>query len=137
MEVLTKKKSECFIIAEVGLNHNGNYQMAVDSVIAAAKAGANAVKFQNFLTEDFLSDKSILHTYKNGDQEITEPLFDICKRSEFKVEWLPKLIHICDELNVVFLSTPTSKNGVDDLIQNGVKYIKNGSDYLTHLPLLK
>ena len=74
-----KKKgfNKTFIIAEIGLNHNGNYDLAKDSVIAAAKAGADAVKFQNFLTEDFLSDKSILHTYKNAGKEITEPLFDI------------------------------------------------------------
>jgi len=127
----------CFIIAEIGLNHNGDYQLAVDSVIAASKAGADAVKFQNFKTEDFLSDKSILHTYKSGGKEITEPLFDICKRSEFKLEWLPKLIELCNDLGVVFLSTPTSENGVDDLISHGVKYIKNGSDYLSHIPLLK
>ena len=127
----------CFIIAEIGLNHNGDFQLAKDSVVAAARAGASAVKFQNFLTEDFLSDCSILHTYKDGDVEITEPLFDICKRSEFKREWLPELMELCDELGVVFLSTPTSEQGVDDLIEQGVAYIKNGSDYLSHTPLLK
>jgi len=89
------------------------------------------------LTEDFLSDRSILHTYKDGEKEITEPLFDICKRSEFKTDWLPDLIRICNDLGVVFLSTPTSEDGVDDLISHGVRYIKNGSDYLSHIPLLK
>jgi N-acetylneuraminate synthase/N,N'-diacetyllegionaminate synthase len=127
----------CFIIAEIGLNHNGDYQLAKESVIAAAKSGADAVKFQNFLTEDFLSDKSILHTYKDGNNEITESLFDICKRSEFKKEWLPSLFKLCEDLGIIFLSTPTSESGVDDLISHGVKYIKNGSDYLSHLPLLK
>jgi N,N'-diacetyllegionaminate synthase len=130
-------QEQVLIIAEIGLNHNGNYQLAKESIISAAEAGADAVKFQNFVTEDFLTDKKILHTYKNGNVEVTEPLFDICKRSEFKAEWLPKLINLCDERGVIFLSTPTSEGGVDDLINHGVKYIKNGSDYLTHLPLLK
>jgi len=127
----------CYIIAEIGLNHNGNYELAKKSVIAAAKSGANAVKFQNFETEDFLSDKSILHTYKNNNKEITESLFDICKRSEFKKEWLPRLFKLCNELKVDFLSTPTSETGVNDLINFGVKYIKNGSDYLSNIPLIK
>ncbi len=129
--------NKTFIIAEVGLNHNGSYDLAKKSIISAAKAGADAVKFQNFLTEDFLSDKSILHTYKNGGKEITEPLFDICKRSEFKIDWLPKLIKLCQKLDIIFLSTPTSMQGVDDLIKHGVKFIKNGSDYLSHIPLIK
>lgn len=131
------KQAECFIIAEIGLNHNGDFQLAYDSVVAAAEAGATAVKFQNFLTEDFLTDRTILHTYKNGDESITEPLFDICKRSEFKSEWIPELKQLCDKLGVIFMSTPTSEKGVDDLMDNGVKYLKNGSDYLSHIPLLK
>ena len=135
--MLINQDAACLIIAEIGLNHNGNYELAKKSIIAAAKAGADAVKFQNFLTEDFLSDRSILHTYKVGDKEIIEPLFDICKRSEFKLEWMSDLIHTCDELGIIFLSTPTSESGVDDLIKHGVKYIKNGSDYLSHLPLLE
>jgi len=130
-------KDKCFIIAEVGLNHNGDYGLARDSIIAASEAGADAVKFQNFRTEDFLSDRSILHTYKDRGKVVTEPLFDICKRSEFRAEWLPDLNELCDELGIVFLSTPTSENGVDDLISCGVRFIKNGSDYLSHIPLLK
>ena len=135
--MLVNQNSACVIIAEIGLNHNGDYQLAKDSIIAAEKSGATAVKFQNFVTEDFLSDRSILHTYRDGDKEITEPLFDICKRSEFKKEWLPSLIELSDSLGIIFLSTPTSESGVDDLIECGVKYIKNGSDYLSHIPLLK
>ena len=126
-----------FIIAEIGLNHNGIYRLAKESIIVAAKAGADAVKFQNFKTEDFLKDRNILHTYKDQGKKVTEPLFDICKRSEFKKEWIPKLMKLCKKLGITFLSTPTSESGVDDLISNGVKCIKNGSDYLTHIPLLK
>lgn len=135
--MLVNKNTPCLIIAEIGLNHNGDYQLAYDSVLAAAEAGASAVKFQNFVTEDFLTDKSILHTYKNGDTEITEPLYDICKRSEFKSEWIKPIKQLCDELDIIFTSTPTSEQGVDDLVLNGIKIIKNGSDYLTHIPLLK
>ena len=48
--------SKCLIIAEIGLNHNGDHQSACDSVVAAVNSGADAVKFQNFKTEDFLTD---------------------------------------------------------------------------------
>ncbi|MDC3293774.1 N-acetylneuraminate synthase family protein [Alphaproteobacteria bacterium] len=133
MNIQNRKESSCFIIAEIGLNHNGDFQLAKSSIEAAAAAGADAVKFQNFKTEDFLGDKSILHTYKDGDHEIVEPLFDICKRSEFQSIWFPELIALSAKLGVKFLSTPTSTDGIDELLRYGVEYLKNGSDYLTHL----
>jgi len=129
--------SPCFVIAEIGLNHNGDFELACKSVEAAAQAGVDAVKFQNFETEDFLTDRSYLYTYKSQGKEIKEPLFDICKRSEFKREWFPDLSRLCDKLGVVFISTPTSEKGVDDLIEFHIPMLKNGSDYLTHIPLIE
>jgi len=59
---LEKDSSGFFIIAEVGLNHNGDFGLAVKSIAAAAKAGVDAVKFQNYRTEDFLFDRSLTYT---------------------------------------------------------------------------
>lgn len=132
-----KENRRVFIIAEVGLNHNGNIDLAVKSIEEAAKAGADAVKFQNYRTEDFIFDRSLTYTYLSQGKEVTESMWDLCKRCETKREWLPPLKKICDTLSVEFMSTPTSESGVDDLIDVGVNKIKNGSDYLTHLPLLK
>ena len=127
----------CLIIAEVGLNHNGDYELAAKSVLAAAKAGANAVKFQNFVTEDFLTDRTMTYTYTSQGVEITESFFDLCKRNEFKREWIQPLTDLCNQLGIEFMSTPTSQIGVDDLVDAGCKTVKNGSDYITHIPLLR
>jgi N,N'-diacetyllegionaminate synthase len=132
-----KNNKGVFIIAEIGLNHNGDFDLAVESVKAAAETGADAVKFQNYKTEDFIFDKSLMFTYRSGGKEIIESMWDICKRCEMKIEWLPKLKKLCDELGVTFLSTPTSESGVKDLVDIGVPILKNGSDYLTHLQLLR
>lgn len=134
---LEKDSSGIFIIAEVGLNHNGDFALAVKSIEAAAEAGADAVKFQNYRTEDFLFDRSLTYTYLSKGKEVTESMWDICKRCEMKIEWLPKLKKLCDGLGVTFLSTPTSESGVKDLVDIGVPMLKNGSDYLTHLQLLR
>ena len=130
-------KKSTMIIAEIGLNHNGDYEQARQMVIAAAEAGVNAVKFQNFRTEDFLSDRSMTFTYQSAGETVTEPFFDMCKRNEFNSEWLPDLVALSKKLGVEFLSTPTSLEGIADLVKVGCSYIKNGSDYLTHIPLLR
>lgn len=127
----------CFIIAEIGINHNGSLELAKKMIRVAAEVGADAVKFQNFKTEDFLSDRKLTITYKSWGRQVTEPLWDVCKRSEFRREWIPELKQLCDCLGVEFFSTPTSERGVDDLINAGVRILKNGSDYLTHIPLLR
>ena len=55
--------TKAFLVAEIGINHNGDISLAEDMICAAAEAGADAVKFQNYRTEDFLSDRNLLYTY--------------------------------------------------------------------------
>jgi N,N'-diacetyllegionaminate synthase len=126
-----------FLIAEIGLNHNGSYELATQSIEAAAKAGADAVKFQNYRTEDFLSDRTLTYTYISEGRTVTESQWDMFKRCEPPAEWLPRLMTFCEERGIVFFSTPTSQEGVDDLMKVKVAVLKNGSDYLTNLPLLE
>ncbi|MCH8282372.1 MAG: N-acetylneuraminate synthase family protein [Chloroflexi bacterium] len=127
----------CFLVAEIGINHNGDLELAKETVAAAAQAGADAVKFQNFRTEDFLSDRNLTYTYKNQGREITESQWDMFKRCEPPPEWWPDIKEQCDSLGIVFFSTPTSERGVDELVEVGAPLLKNGSDYLTHTPLLE
>ena len=132
-----REDKKAYIIAEIGLNHNGELQMAKDMITAAAKAGADAVKFQNWKAEDFIVDRSETVTYTSQRKEVTESFFDLCKRNEMKSGWIPILKDYCLDLRTDFISTPTTNEGVDDLINEGIKVIKNGSDYLGHIPLLK
>ncbi len=57
-------KSKTYIIAEIGNNHNGKYSLAKKSIIAAANCGANAVKFQSYSSEEFMSNKNLVYKYK-------------------------------------------------------------------------
>ena len=127
----------CFVAAEVGLNHNGRFDLALASVEAAAAAGADGVKFQNYRTEDFLSDKALTYTYVSNGRTVVESQWDMFKRFEPPSDWWLPLKRRCEELGVVFFSTPTSKDRVDELVRLGVGLLKNGSDYLTNVELLE
>ena len=126
-----------FLIAEIGINHNGDMALAEEMIRAAADAGADAVKFQNYRTEDFLSDRTLTYTYTSQGQEITEPQFDMFKRCELFRADLGRLKKCCDSAGVEFFSTPTGCDGIEDLRETGAAWLKNGSDYLGHLPLIR
>lgn len=126
-----------FIIAEVGINHNGDMELARKHIEAAHRAGADAVKFQNYRTEDFLSDDSLEYTYSNQGQEITESQFAMFKRCELSRDDLKMLAAYSKELGLQFVSTPTNAAGVADLVETNAVMLKNGSDYLQHLPLIE
>ncbi len=77
---IENKNKHVFIIAEVGINHNGDLALAIKSIEAAAKAGADAVKFQNYAAVDFLIDKSLIYNYLSRGKKVTESMWDLCKR---------------------------------------------------------
>lgn len=126
-----------FIIAEVGVNHNGDLDLARRSIDAAAAAGADAVKFQNFRADDFIADRNLEYTYRSQGEVITERQYDMFRRLELDRDALAELKSRCDDNGVVFFSTPTSQEGIADLTAIDTPLLKNGSDYLTHLPLIR
>jgi len=127
----------CFIAAEIGINHNGDLTLAHRLIDAAAEAGADGVKFQNYRTEDFISDRSLTYAYASQEEIIVESQYDMFKRRELPPEALFELRGHCDHRELLFFSTPTSEIGVKDLIRAGALLLKNGSDYLVHLPLIR
>jgi N-acetylneuraminate synthase/N,N'-diacetyllegionaminate synthase len=127
----------CFVAAEVGLNHNGDLELAHRSIDAAADAGADAVKFQNFRTEDFVSDREVTYEYVSQGETVVEAQYDMFKRYELPESAWVELKRHCDDRGVVFFSTPTSEAGIDQLVRIGAPLLKNGSDYLVHLPMVR
>ncbi len=126
-----------YLVAEIGINHNGNLDLARRTIRAAAEAGADAVKFQNYRTEDFISDRSLRYRYVSQGREVEEPQYELFKRCELGTGQLAELAAYCAELGVGFHSTPTNAEGVAELVALGAPVLKNGSDYLTHLPLIR
>jgi N-acetylneuraminate synthase/N,N'-diacetyllegionaminate synthase len=126
-----------FIVAEIGINHNGDMTLAKEAIDAAAEAGVDSVKFQNYRTEDFVADRSLMFTYKSQGKEVTESQYEMFKRNEIGAEEIVQLKEYCDKKNIVFHSTPTSEDGIQDLLDVDTAVLKNGSDYLSHVKLVE
>lgn len=127
----------CFVAAEIGINHNGDLTLAREMIRAAARAGADGVKFQNYRTEDFLSDHQLRYRYEQNGVQHDVSQFEMFKRCELDEAALAQLAGWCREEGVVFFSTPTSDSTLQEAVRAGASLIKNGSDYLTHLPLIR
>lgn len=127
----------CLLAAEVGINHNGDLELAHKCIDDAADAGADAVKFQNYRTEDFLSDSSLTYEYVSQGKKVVESQWEMFKRCELRAEAFAKLREHCEQRGVLFFSTPTGEDGVEEMVRIGAPMLKNGSDYLGHLPLIR
>ncbi len=127
----------CFIVAEIGINHNGDLALAHSLIDEAAKAGADAVKIQNYKTEDFVIDSSLMYEFVSQGNIVRVSQYDMFKKYELNPDVLPELCDHCIKCGIEFLGTPTSEEGVEQLIEAGATLIKNGSDFLTHIPLIR
>lgn len=127
----------CFIVAEVGINHNGDLSLAKEEIAAAAEGGADSVKFQNYRTEDFIRDTALTYEYLSQGRKVVESQFEMFKRCELTTDQLLELKACCDTHGVVFHATPSGAAGLADLVAIGVPVLKNGSDYLSHLPFVR
>ena len=113
----------CFLIAEIGSNHNGDFDTALRLMDVARRAGADAVKFQSFLADHLV-------TRDNRD-------YGLLKRIEMPQSWYPRLKIAADERGLVFFSTATNSVTLGWLAEVGAELYKLASPNLTHLPLIR
>ena len=117
------------VIAEAGINHNGDMAKARELVVTAAEAGAHIVKFQTHLP-----DHEMLKDGFSADY-IGESFYDLLARCAFSEQDHVELMRLAREKDILFLSTPFSREAADLLEQLGVVAFKTGSGELTNLPL--
>ena len=126
----------CFVIAEAGVNHNGDIKLAKRLIDVAKKAGGDAVKFQTFKAEDVVTKNVALAEYQKKSIEKKESQLKMLKKLELSYEDFKKLKKYTDKKGIIFLSTPdTEEDAV--FLKNLVPAYKIGSGDLTNLPLLE
>lgn len=128
--------SRVFIIAEAGVNHNGDLAMALQLCDAAKNAGADAVKFQTFRAEDLVVRGAPTAEYQarqTGDQD----QFLMLERLELSEVQHHQIKTHCDQIGIEFFSTPFSVVAVDMLVGLGVRRLKLSSGELTHRTLVE
>lgn len=127
-----------FIIAEIGINHNGDLDTAKKMIDAAKACGVDAVKFQTFNTEEFISDRTQTYTYYSEGKKVTESMFEMFKRYEFTENQWVEVLDYCKKKKIIFFSSPQNPSDLDFLLSIAdLPAIKVGSDDLVNLPLLK
>lgn len=126
-----------FVIAEAGVNHNGDIEIAKKLVDEAALAGADAVKFQTFKAENLVCKNAGKAEYQLETTNKAESQFDMLKKLELTPEMHTQLIEYCKKRNIMFLSTPFDIDSLRYLIACGVDIVKIPSGEITNYPLLR
>ena len=127
----------CFIIAEAGVNHNGDVELAKKLIDAAADAGADAVKFQTFRAESVVTTNAEKAEYQKETTDMEESQYDMIKKLELTEYNFKELADYAKEKDILFLSSPFDKESVDLLDEIDVPVFKIASGEITNFPLLK
>ena len=125
-----------FIIAEAGVNHNGDIALAKRLVEIAASSGADAVKFQTWKTESLVTSSVEMAEYQVSNTQIKESQFDMLKRLELSYDDFKELKLYCEKNKILFLSTADEEESAS-FLNNLQDIFKIGSGELTNTPFLK
>ncbi len=129
--------SEIFIIAEIGVNHNGSRDIAMEMIDTASKAGVDAVKFQTFNTEKLVSKNTPKTEYQIKNDRSSKNQFDMLKKLELSRDLHLELNEYCSSKEIEFMSTAFDEDSLDFLVHEvGMKKNKIPSGELNNAPFL-
>lgn len=125
------------IIAEAGVNHNGDAQLAKELVKAAYDSGADIVKFQTFKAKNLVTEQAAQASYQERNTGRKESQLSMLQRLELSHELHHDLVAYCNEIGIEFLSTAFDDESLDFLVNVlGVKRLKIPSGEITNAPLV-
>ncbi len=134
---MCKDKLKTLIIAEAGVNHNASIERAREMVRAAAKAGADYVKFQTAVPELVISSIAPKAEYQKETTGNEESQLDMCRAIHLPLSAYAELASLCREEGIGFMSTPFDLVSIDSLVPLGMDYWKIPSGEITNLPYLR
>jgi N-acetylneuraminate synthase/N,N'-diacetyllegionaminate synthase len=126
-----------YIIAEAGVNHNGDVELAKKLCLAAKNSGANAVKFQTWVTERIITKNVKQADYQTENTGNNQSQFDMLKALELTYEEFREIKCYCDELGIQFASTADEQDSLDFLVDLGIPFIKVGSGDIGNISYLR
>jgi len=131
--------TKTIIIAEAGVNHNGDLNLAKEMIRVAAYSGADYVKFQTFKTEKLVTSTAVLADYQkenlNSFKKVKQ--FEILKEYELDYKAHQELINTCHKNKIRFLSTAFDLDSIDLLTELDIPFFKIPSGEITNLPYLE
>lgn len=125
------------IIAEAGVNHNGDVAIAKKLCMAAKKAGADIVKFQTWITEKIITQNVKQADYQSENTGSNQSQFDMLKKLELSYDDFREIKKYCDEIGITFASTADEQDSLDFLVDLGIPFIKIGSGDIGNIPYLR
>lgn len=129
--------NKVIIIAEAGVNHNGDIQIAKKLIDAAADAGVDYVKFQTFKADKLVTKSASRANYQDSNTGDKDSQHEMLKKLEISEEMHQDLIHYCESKNIRFLSTAFDMESLAFLKTLGLKLAKIPSGEITNFPYLR
>ena len=128
--------SNCYVIAEIGSNFNGNISNAKKLIKLAKETGANAAKFQSFVPEKIISKKGFEEKIA-FQKKWKKSVWDTYDESQLPLSWHKELSKYAKSIGIDFMSTPYYEKAVDELVKLKSPAIKIGSGEITNIEFLK
>lgn len=126
-----------YVIAEIGVNHNGDMDLARRLIDVSVEAGADAVKFQTFFADELVTRSAAKAAYQKATTDAAQSQYEMLRALELSGEDFATLYAYCGQAGIDFLSTPFSIRAVDLLDQVGVTAFKVSSGDLTYVQMLE
>ena len=125
------------IIAEAGVNHNGQLDIALKLCDEAKKCGADVVKFQTWITDNIITKNVDKTDYQKENTKNNDSQYEMLKKLELPQDDFRKIKKHCDDIGIIFASTADDKDSLDFLVDLGIPFIKVGSGDIGNVSYLR